>query len=123
MPAPVPEHARPPDSAALPSAFCAVVAERRFLKNLAYRLLGSAGAAERAVRETYVRWYTMPDDQQDSIDRPVTWLVGTLVRICVDLLESSPLRAGEQTAGRAGRPHLAGSPPRQWRVWRDAPRL
>ncbi|MGW3808330.1 sigma factor [Micromonospora sp. NPDC005113] len=119
----VPESRRPPRSAAQPSAFCAVVAERRLLENIAHRLLGSAAAAEYAVQETYVRWYTMRDDEQDSIDSPVTWLIGTLVRICVDLLESAPRRTDGQTVHRAGHPTLAGPVPRRWRAWRDAPTL
>ncbi|MEU4481846.1 sigma factor [Micromonospora sp. NPDC023966] len=119
----VPESRRPPRSAALPSTFCAVVAERRLLENIAHRLLGSATAAEHAVRETYVRWYTMQDDEQDGIDSPVTWLVGTLVRICVDLRESAPRRTDGQTVDRARHPALAGPVPRRWRAWRDAPKL
>ncbi|MFI6265897.1 hypothetical protein [Micromonospora sp. NPDC051006] len=119
----VPESRRPPRSAPLPSTFCAVVAERRLLENIAHCLLDSAAAAEYAVRETYVRWYTMQDDEQDSIDRPVTWLVGTLVRICVDLLESGPRRTDGQIVDRAGHSALASPVPRRGRAWRDAPKL
>ncbi|RLP85367.1 sigma factor [Micromonospora sp. CV4] len=119
----VPEPRRPRRSNALPSAFCVVVAERRHLKNLAYHLLGSVDVAEHAVQEAYTGWYTMPDDQQDGIDSPFTWLVGTLVRICIGLLESSPPRAGVQTADRAGRLHGADRPPQRWGAWRDAPML
>ncbi|MET7671846.1 sigma factor [Micromonospora luteifusca] len=118
----VPEPCRPLRSNALPSAFCVVVAERRLLKNLAYHLLGSVDVAEHAVQETYTGWYTMPDDQQDGIDSPLTWLVSTLVRICIGLLESPP-RAGGQIADRAGRLHGAGPPPQRWGPWRGAPML
>jgi DNA-directed RNA polymerase specialized sigma24 family protein len=93
----VPEPRRP---RALSNAFCTVVAERRLLKNLAYHLLGSVDAAEHAVQATYTVWYTMPDDQQDGIDSPFTWLVGTLVQICVGLLESSPTQPAGRTAGQ-----------------------
>ncbi|MGW1452725.1 sigma factor [Micromonospora taraxaci] len=110
-------------SNALPSAFCVVVAERRLLKNLAFHLVGSVGAAEQAVRETYTGWYTMPEDQRDRIDNPFTWLVGTLVRVCVGLLESSPPRAGGPTADPAGRPRVADPTPQRWGNWRDAPML
>ena len=37
----------------------AVMSERRQLINVAYRLLGSLGEAEDAVRETYARWYAI----------------------------------------------------------------
>ncbi|WP_406076796.1 sigma factor [Micromonospora sp. NBC_00858] len=119
----VPEPRRPPRSNALPSTFCVVVAERRLLKNLAYHLLGSVDVAEHAVQETYAGWYTMPDDKQDGIDRPFLWLVGTLVQICIGLLDSSPPRSGGQTADRAGRLHVAGPPPQRWGAWRHAPML
>lgn len=119
----VPEPRRPLRSKALSSAFCVVVAEQRLLKNLAYHLLGSVDVAEQAVQETYTGWYTMPDDQQDGIDSPVTWLVSTLVRICIGLLESSPPRVGGQTADRAGRLHVSSPPPQRWRAWRGAPML
>ncbi|MEU6207366.1 hypothetical protein ABZ814_27695 [Micromonospora musae] len=110
----VPESRRSPRSGALPSTFCAVVAERRLLSNLAYCLLDSVAAAEVAVQETYTRWYTMPDEEQERIDRPLTWLVGTLVRICV---------AGGRAVEPAGHPDPAGPAPRRFHAWRDAPKL
>ncbi|TDC21928.1 hypothetical protein E1211_31820 [Micromonospora sp. 15K316] len=119
----VPEPRRPPRPGALPSAFCAVVAERRLLWNLAYCLLDSVGDAEFAVQETYTRWYTMPDDEQERVERPLTWLVGTLVRICVDLRESPPRRAHGRVVAPAGHRDPAGPPSRRFGVWRDAPKL
>ena len=68
--------------ARLPTTFCAVVVERRLLWTLAYRLVGSPSGAENAVRETYTRWYSLPPDVQERIDNPLSWLVGTLVRVC-----------------------------------------
>jgi hypothetical protein len=65
----------------------------------------------------------MPDDEQGDIDSPVTWLVGTLVRICVDLIESSASRVDGQTVDRAGCSRLASRPPRRWSAWPDAPKL
>ncbi|MEU5564923.1 sigma factor [Micromonospora musae] len=119
----VSESGRSPRSSALPSTFCAVVAERRLLSNLAYCLLDSVDAAEVAVQETYTRWYTMPDEEQGRIDRPLTWLVGTLVRICVDRRESSSPHAGGRAGDPAGRPDPAGPTPRRFRAWRDVPKL
>ncbi|WP_234587920.1 hypothetical protein [Micromonospora sp. MH99] len=119
----VSETRRPFQSDVLPNAFCVVVAERRLLKNLAYHLVGSVGVAEQVVIETYTGWYTMPAIQQDRIESPFTWLVGTLVRICIGLLESSPPRAGGQTADPTGRPHVADPPPQRWGPWRAAPVL
>jgi hypothetical protein len=119
----VPEPLRPLRSNALPSAFCVVVAERRLLTNLAYHLLGSVDVAEHAVLETYTAWYTTADDQQDDIDIPFNWLVRTLVRICIGLLETSPSLAGGQTADPAGRLQGANRPPQRWGPWRSKPML
>lgn len=69
-----------------------VMAERRHLINLAYRLLGSAAEAEDAVQETYARWYALSDDQRDSIRSPGAWLTTVAGRICLDLLGTARVR-------------------------------
>ncbi|WP_331281115.1 sigma factor [Rhodococcus sp. UNC363MFTsu5.1] len=48
----------------------AIVAERRHLTNLAYRLLGSLSEAEDAVQETYARWYAMSRQRQEAVESP-----------------------------------------------------
>src|SRR5881392_3907476 len=70
----------------------AVMAERRRLINLAYRLLGSLTDAEDAVQETYARWYAMPGQQRDAIASPGAWLTRVASRICLDLLGSARAR-------------------------------
>jgi RNA polymerase sigma-70 factor (ECF subfamily) len=70
----------------------AVMAERRRLINLAYRMLGSLADAEDAVQETYARWYAMSAEQQEAIESPGAWLTTVASRICLDLLGSARAR-------------------------------
>jgi RNA polymerase sigma factor (sigma-70 family) len=69
-----------------------LLAERRQLINLAYRLLGSLADAEDAVQEAYARWYAMSSDQQEAIASPGAWLTTVVGRICLDLLGSARVR-------------------------------
>ena len=70
----------------------AVMAERRRLINLAYRMLGSLADAEDAVQETYARWYAMSAEQQEAIESPGAWLTTVASRICLNLLGSARAR-------------------------------
>jgi RNA polymerase sigma-70 factor, ECF subfamily len=60
--------------------------ERQFLLDIATGMLGSVSAAERAVQETYVRWYRRPDP--DHTD-PRAWLANAAKDICLDMLLAS----------------------------------
>lgn len=70
----------------------AVVAERRHLLALAYRMLGTVAEAEDAVQETYARWYRLSADERDGIVSPAAWLTRVASRICLDLLGSARAR-------------------------------
>ncbi|GLZ81752.1 RNA polymerase sigma factor [Actinorhabdospora filicis] len=70
----------------------AVMAERRKLINLGYRLLGSLSEAEDVVQETYARWYAMSGEQRAGIASPGAWLTTVAGRICLDLLGSARAR-------------------------------
>jgi RNA polymerase sigma factor (sigma-70 family) len=70
----------------------AVMAERRQLINLAYRLLGSLAEAEDAVQEAYARWYALAGRDQDAIASPGAWLSTVVSRICLNLLGSARVR-------------------------------
>ena len=69
-----------------------VIGERRHLINLAYRLLGSLAEAEDAVQETYARWYALPGQQRDAIEKPGAWLTTATSRNCLNLLGSARAR-------------------------------
>ncbi|SDT25612.1 RNA polymerase sigma factor SigJ [Microlunatus soli] len=85
---------RPAEDASL----TAVMADRRRLMNLAYRLLGSVAEAEDAVQEGYARWYAMSEQDRDAIRSPGAWLTTVIGRICLDLLGSARSRR-EQYVG------------------------
>ena len=67
-------------------------AERRTLINLCYRMLGTVQDAEDAVQETYSRWYSLPDDEQQAVKSPLAWLTRVAGRICLDQLTSARAR-------------------------------
>jgi RNA polymerase sigma factor (sigma-70 family) len=69
-----------------------VVAERRRLLALAYRMLGTTGEAEDAVQETYARWYRMTDAERAEIRNPAGWLTRVAGRVCLDLLGTARAR-------------------------------
>ncbi|MGW5665489.1 hypothetical protein ACWEWG_36610 [Streptomyces sp. NPDC003758] len=48
--------------------------ERRYLLDVAYRMLGSPGEAESVVDETYRRWYGPSDTERRRIAAPRPWL-------------------------------------------------
>ncbi|MFC9435651.1 RNA polymerase sigma factor SigJ [Nocardia sp. NPDC057030] len=70
----------------------AVMAERRQLINLAYRLLGSLAEAEDVVQETYARWYALSEAQRREVAAPGAWFTTVAGRICLDLLGSARAR-------------------------------
>lgn len=73
-------------------ALSVIVAERRRLINLAYRLLGSLAEAEDAVQETYTRWYAMSPQRREAVASPGAWLTTVAGRICLDVLGSARVR-------------------------------
>ncbi|MGJ6963761.1 RNA polymerase sigma factor SigJ [Streptosporangium sp. G11] len=69
-----------------------LMAERRRLLNLGYRMLGSMQDAEDVVQETYARWYALPEEGQREIEAPLAWLTRVASRICLDHLASARVR-------------------------------
>ncbi|WP_432041131.1 RNA polymerase subunit sigma [Streptomyces cadmiisoli] len=77
-----------------------LVDERRYLLDVARRLLGGGGEAEWAVDETYRRWYALPDAVRDRIAAPRAWLERTAGAICLELLvRPDRLEGGTRAAG------------------------
>ncbi|KAA8885728.1 sigma-70 family RNA polymerase sigma factor [Nocardia colli] len=70
----------------------ALMAERRQLINLAYRLLGSLAEAEDVAQETYARWYALSEAQRQEVATPGAWFTTVAGRICLDLLGSARAR-------------------------------
>ncbi len=69
-----------------------VMAERRRLIALAYRMLGTLEEAEDAVQETYLRWYRLPEEERTAVCNPQGWLTRVASRICLDVLGSARAR-------------------------------
>ncbi len=69
-----------------------VMAERRRLISLAYRMLGTLEEAEDAVQETYLRWYRLPEEKRSAVGNPQGWLTRVASRICLDVLKSARAR-------------------------------
>lgn len=59
------------------------------LEAIAYRLLGSAGDAEDAVQDTFLRWEAA---DRESIETPVAWLTTVLTNLCRNRLASARSR-------------------------------
>jgi len=74
-----------------------LMAERRRLLNLGYRMLGSVQDAEDVVQETYARWYALSEEAQRAIDVPMAWLTRVASRICLDQLGSARARRERYT--------------------------
>lgn len=75
-----------------------VMAERRRLIALAYRLLGTLEEAEDAVQETYLRWYRLSEEERTAVANPQGWLTRVASRVCLDVLKSARVRR-EQYVG------------------------
>jgi len=69
-----------------------VMAERRNLLNLGYRMLGSLVEAEDVVQEAYARWYALSTRERAQIERPGAWLTTVTSRLCLNQLRSARVR-------------------------------
>jgi RNA polymerase sigma-70 factor (ECF subfamily) len=74
---------------------------------IAYRLLGSAGEAEDAVQETFLRWHAA---DVDRIEVPEAWLTKVLTNLCLSQLTSARARRETYVGQWLPEPLLAGDP-------------
>ncbi|GAA2322833.1 RNA polymerase sigma factor SigJ [Nonomuraea roseoviolacea subsp. roseoviolacea] len=77
------------------------------LEAIAYRLLGSAGEAEDAVQETFLRWQAA---DVDRIEVPEAWLTKVLTNLCLNQLTSARARRETYVGRWLPEPLLAGDP-------------
>jgi RNA polymerase sigma-70 factor (ECF subfamily) len=82
-------------------------ASRPRLEAIAYRLLGSAGEAEDAVQETFLRWHAA---DVDRIEVPEAWLTKVLTNLCLNQLASARARRETYVGQWLPEPLLAGDP-------------
>ncbi|SIN36862.1 RNA polymerase sigma factor SigJ [Micromonospora cremea] len=82
-------------------------ASRPRLEAIAYRLLGSAGEAEDAVQETFLRWQAA---DVDRIEVPEAWLTKVLTNLCLNELTSARARRETYVGQWLPEPLLAGDP-------------
>lgn len=77
------------------------------LEAIAYRLLGSAGDAEDAVQDTFLRWQAA---DRDHVEVPVAWLTKVLSNICLNQLTSARVKRVSYVGQWLPEPVLAGDP-------------
>ncbi|MFF4899198.1 RNA polymerase sigma factor SigJ [Streptomyces sp. NPDC001068] len=82
-------------------------AARPRLAAIAYRMLGSAGEAEDAVQETYLRWQAADTAR---IEVPEAWLTKVLTNLCLNQLTSARARRETYVGQWLPEPLLAGDP-------------
>jgi RNA polymerase sigma-70 factor (TIGR02957 family) len=75
------------------------------LEAIAYRLLGSAGDAEDAVQDTFLRWQAADRGQ---IETPEAWLTKVLTNLCLNQLTSARARRETYVGQWLPEPVLAG---------------
>ncbi|MFI7048675.1 RNA polymerase sigma factor SigJ [Streptosporangium sandarakinum] len=82
-------------------------ASRPRLEAIAYRLLGSAGEAEDAVQETFLRWQAA---DVERVEVPEAWLTKVLTNLCLNQLTSARARRETYVGQWLPEPLLAGDP-------------
>jgi RNA polymerase sigma-70 factor, ECF subfamily len=80
-------------------------ANRRHMKAVAYRMLGSTAEAEDAVQEAWLR-FSRADVSE--VGNPGGWLTTVVARICLDMLRSRKSRREEPLEAREAEPIIVG---------------
>lgn len=82
-------------------------ASRPRLEAIAYRMLGSAGEAEDAVQEVFLRWQAA---DRELVEVPEAWLTKVLTNLCLNQLTSARARRETYVGEWLPEPLLAGDP-------------
>ena len=82
-------------------------ASRPRLEAIAYRMLGSAGEAEDAAQEAFLRWQAA---DRTLIEVPEAWLTKVLTNLCLNQLTSARARRETYVGEWLPEPLLAGDP-------------
>jgi RNA polymerase sigma-70 factor (TIGR02957 family) len=77
------------------------------LEAIAYRLLGSAGDAEDAVQDVFLKWHAA---DRGRIETPQAWLTKVLTNLCLNQLTSARARRETYVGQWLPEPVLAGDP-------------
>jgi RNA polymerase sigma-70 factor (TIGR02957 family) len=75
------------------------------LEAIAYRMLGSAGDAEDAVQDAFLRWHAA---DRERIETPEAWLTKVLTNLCLNQLTSARARRETYVGQWLPEPVLAG---------------
>lgn len=75
------------------------------LEAIAYRMLGSAGDAEDAVQDTFLRWQAA---DREHVESPEAWLTKVLTNLCLNRLTSARARRETYVGHWLPEPVLAG---------------
>lgn len=70
--------------------------QRKHLRAVAYRMLGSVSEADDAVQET---WLRLSRSDARGVDNLVGWLTTVVARVCLDMLRSRASRRREEPVG------------------------
>jgi RNA polymerase sigma-70 factor (ECF subfamily) len=86
-------------------------AERRRLRSIAYRMLGSLEDADDVVQESWLRWDRIGEDARATVVNPAAWLTTTATRLALDRLKSAQRRREEYVGPWLPEPVLTDTDP------------
>jgi RNA polymerase sigma-70 factor (ECF subfamily) len=86
-------------------------AERRRLRSIAYRMLGSLEDADDVVQETWLRWDRIGQEGRAAVGNPSAWLTTSATRLALDRLKSAQRRREEYVGPWLAEPVLTDSDP------------